>query len=80
MEPLCVQVSPGNCIDACAYREFIRENKIEKRIIVADKGSSPPKLADELKQHLGLHFLTSVRRNDLNIESKNWNFSNSTEF
>ena len=68
MEPLCAQVFPGHCIDASAYREFIRENKIEKGIIVADKGFPSSKLADELKQHPGLHFLTPVRRNDVNIE------------
>ena len=68
MEPLCAQVFPGNCIDASAYREFIRENKIEKGIIVADKGFPPSKLADELRLHPGLHFLTPLRRNDVNIE------------
>ena len=48
--------------------EFIRENKIEKGIIVADKGFPSSRLADELKRHPGLHFLTPVRRNDVNIE------------
>lgn len=68
MEPLCAQVLPGNCIDANAYRDFIRENKIEKGIIVADKDFPTSKAADEFKQHPGVYFLASVRRNNLNIE------------
>ncbi len=68
MEPLCAQVFPGNCVDCGAYREFICENKIEKGIIIADKGFPPSKLAGELKEHPGLHFLIPVRRNDVNID------------
>ncbi len=71
MEPLCAQVFPGNCIDASAYREFIRDNKIEKGIIIAEKGFPPSKLADEFKAHPGLHFLTPIKRNDLNINKLN---------
>lgn len=66
-EPLCAQVFPGNCIDAGAYREFIRENKIESGIIIADKGFPPSKLAAELKEHPQLHYLTPIKRNDANI-------------
>lgn len=68
MEPLCAQVFPGNCIDAAAYREFITENKIEKGIIIADKGFPPSQIAKELKAHPQLHFLTPVKRNNINIK------------
>ena len=67
MEPLCAQVFPGNCIDASAYREFIRENKIEKGILITDKGFPPSQIEKELKNHPDLHFLTPVKRNSLKI-------------
>lgn len=68
MVPLYAQVFPGNFIDASAYREFIRENKIEKGIIVTDKDDPSSKFVYHLNQLPGLHFLTLVCRNDLNIE------------
>ena len=67
MVPLCAQVFPGNCIDASAYRQFIRENKIEKGIIIADKGFPPSKIYSELKDHPHLHYLSPVKRNDAHI-------------
>ena len=50
MEPVCAQVFPGNVIDASVYATFIRDNGIDKGIIVADKGFPAKQIEDELKQ------------------------------
>lgn len=68
MEPVCAQVFPGNCIDASAYSTFIRNNNIDKGIIVADKGFPPSKIKDELNSRPNLHFLTPIKRNDVRIK------------
>ena len=61
-EPICAQVYPGNCIDACAYRNFIATNHIEKGIIVADKGFPVSQIESELIAKPQLHYLTPLRR------------------
>ncbi len=66
-EPICAQVYPGNCIDACAYRNFIATNHIEKGIIVADKGFPVSQIESELIAKPQLHYLTPLRRNDARI-------------
>ena len=67
MEPLCSMILPGNIIDASAYRAFIRNNNIEKGIIVTDKGFPPNKIRQELAEHKDLHYITPIRRNDVRI-------------
>ena len=67
MEPVCAQVFPGNSIDASSYPAFIRDNNIQKGIIVADKGFPPSKIKAELSSRPDLHFLTPIRRNDVRI-------------
>ncbi len=49
MEPICCQVFPGNTIDSKAYSTFIRDNDIQKGILVTDKGFPPSKIRDELE-------------------------------
>ena len=68
MEPVCAQVFPGNCIDASANSTFIRNNNIDKGIIVADKGFPPSKIKNELNSRPNLHFLTPIKRNDVRIK------------
>lgn len=68
MEPVCAQVFPGNCIDASAYSSFIRDNNIDRGIIVADKGFPPSKIQPELSSRPNLHFLTPIKRNDVRIK------------
>ena len=67
MEPVCAQVFPGNVIDASVYATFIRDNGIDKGIIVADKGFPAKQIEDELKQRPQLHFLNPIKRNDSRI-------------
>jgi transposase len=67
MEPICAEVFPGNSIDASSYPAFIRDNDIQRGIIVADKGFPPSKIKEELKERPDLHFLTPIKRNDSRI-------------
>src|SRR5574344_7349 len=69
LEPLCSQVFPGNCIDSTAYGEFIRTNRINKGIILSDKGFPPSKIEYELNEHKNLHFLTPIKRFDSRIKN-----------
>lgn len=43
----------------------------DRGIVVADKGFSPSKIADELERHPDLHFLTPIKRNDSRIANNN---------
>ncbi len=67
MEPVCAEVFPGNSIDAASYPAFIRDNDIQRGIIVADKGFPPSRIKEELKSRPNLHFLTPIKRNDIRI-------------
>lgn len=67
MEPICAEVFPGNSIDATSYTSFIRDNNINKGIIVADKGFPPSKISSELNKRPNLHFITPIKRNDIRI-------------
>ena len=69
MEPICSEVFPGNCIDASAYKHFIRNNDVNKGIIIADKGFPPSQIAQELQDRPDLHFLTPIKRNDTRIKA-----------
>jgi len=67
MEPLCAEVFPGNCIDACAFSTFIHDNGIEKGIIVADKGFPVSSITEELKSRPNLHYMIPIKRVDRRI-------------
>ena len=66
-EPLCAQVFPGNMIDARAYRAFVQDNKIERGLLITDKGFPPKEIQDVLEKHAELHFLTPLKRSDVRI-------------
>ena len=66
-EPLCAQVFPGNMIDARAYRAFVQDNKIERGLLITDKGFPPKEIQDMLEKHAELHFLTPLKRSDVRI-------------
>lgn len=69
MEPICAEVFPGNSIDATSYSSFIRDNNLQKGIIIADKGFPPSRIQRELDERPNLHFLTPIKRNDSRIQS-----------
>lgn len=67
MEPICAEIFPDNSIDASSYSAFIRDNDIQRGIIVADKSFPPSMIRDELAKRPDLHFLTPIKRNDVKI-------------
>lgn len=71
MEPICAEVFPGNSIDASSYSAFIRNNNIQRGIIVADKGFPPSKIQKELDANAELHFLAPLKRSDIRIKDNN---------
>lgn len=70
-EPVCAEVFPGNCVDSSSYRHFIRDNKITKGIIIADKGFPVTQIKEELKANPDLHYLSPLKRNDKRISEHN---------
>lgn len=69
MEPICAEVFAGNHIDALSFATFIRDRKIQRGIIVADKGFPPAKIQEELADHPDLHYLIPIKRNDARIKN-----------
>lgn len=78
-EPVCSEVYPGNNLDATTVNSFIAMNKVEKGIIVADKGFPLKNIESQLKEHPALHFLLPLKR-DSSIAEKNNAFSYDTVF
>ena len=67
-EPVCATVYPGNVIDQSAFSSFVRDNSIDRGILVADKGFHISKIRKELAERPDLHYLAPLRRNDLRIK------------
>ena len=67
MEPLCAEVFPGNCIDACSFSAFINDNNIKEGVLVADKGFPISSVAGDLKDRPNLHFISPLKRDDRRI-------------
>lgn len=67
MEPLCAEVFPGNCIDACSCSTFINDNGIDRGIIVADKGFPVSSIVRDLRDRPELHYLVPIKRRDPRI-------------
>jgi transposase len=63
MEPVCVEVFPGNRVDASSYKDFITDNHLTKGVILDDKDFPPSTISQDLKNSPELHFLTPVKRN-----------------
>ena len=61
-EPICSEVFPGNNLDSTAVNSFIKINKIDRGILVADKGFTLKNIEDQLKIHKNLHFLLPLKR------------------
>ena len=61
-EPLCSEVYPGNNIDAITVTSFIKDNSIQKGIIVADKGFPLKNIKEALDKNNELHYLLPLKR------------------
>lgn len=71
-ELLCAEVFQGNSVDALSYRSFIKNNKICKGVIIADKGFPLSVLKKILhEENFSLHYISPLKRNDKRfIENK----------
>ncbi len=67
-EPVCSEVFPGNNLDATAVSSFLSMNRIEKGILVADKGFPLKNIEPQLKEHPALHFLLPLKRDSSLVE------------
>jgi len=61
-EPVCSKAYPGNQIDISLLDDFIRTNKVDKGIIIADKGFSQNAAKAAFAERPELHFLIPLRR------------------
>lgn len=68
MEPVCAEVFPGNHVDAASFASFVRSRRIERGIIIADKGFPPDKIQEALENHPCLHYLIPLKRSDARIK------------
>ena len=71
MEIVCGEVFPGNEPDSTAYPAFIKDNHLNRGLIINDKGFPPSSIEEQLKSRPDLHFLTPIKRNDTRIKNNN---------
>ena len=71
MEIICGEVFPGNEADSTAYPAFIKDNNLNRGLIINDKGFPPSSIEAQLKARPDLHFLTPIKRNDSRIKNNN---------
>lgn len=63
MEPVCSSCYPGNMLDQTSYEHFLKQNQIEKGLIVGDKGFPLSKSEQLFKANKDLHYLSPLKRN-----------------
>lgn len=62
-EPLAARPYPGNMLDATAIEDFIAETRIEKGLMVFDKGFHNDSVFDLVDKMEGLSYLIPLKRN-----------------
>lgn len=82
MEPVCMEVFPGNRVDSSSYKDFVKNNHLTQGVIIDDKGFPPSCIEETLKNCPDLHFLTPIRRNskaigELSLQDYNGVMNNS---
>ena len=60
-EPICSKLYPENVVDSRAIGDFVRDNKIERGIIVADKGFTLSAVLDAIGDKKELHYLLPLK-------------------
>ncbi len=68
-EPVCSKAYPGNQVDIGVLEDFIRTNKVDRGIIIADKGFSYNAAKKAFNERPDLHFLIPIKR-DADVISK----------
>lgn len=71
LEPVAMKAYPGNMIDARAFGDFIKDNRIERSIIVADRGFTKASAKNELEKNPDVHYIIPLRDNNSIIERYN---------
>lgn len=61
-EPICSKAYPGNTVDISALGDFIETNKVDRGIIIADKGFSYTAAKKTIDDRHDLHFLIPLKR------------------
>ena len=68
MEPITMEVYPGNMVDARAFGDFVKKNRIDRGIIIADKGFPTSSAEDVIRASPDLHYLIPLKDNNSLIE------------
>ncbi len=61
-EPVCSKAYSGNTVDVSTLSDFIKTNKVDRGIIIADKGFSYTSAKDAIDSRPDLHFLIPLKR------------------
>lgn len=77
MEPIAAKPYPGNMLDQTTINNFVEENKIERGLLIMDKGFYKQELFDDLDKKDGLAYLIPLKQNSAFI--KNYGMDNPTE-
>ncbi|MBQ8373241.1 MAG: hypothetical protein IJX35_02885, partial [Candidatus Methanomethylophilaceae archaeon] len=68
MEPVAIEVYPGNMTDARAFCDFLKNNGIINGIVVVEKGFPRSSAEEYFEKHPDLHFIIPLRENNSLIE------------
>lgn len=77
MEPIAAKPYPGNMLDQTTINNFVEENKIEKGLLIMDKGFYKQELFENLDKKEGLAYLIPLKQNSALI--KNYDMDNPTQ-
>ena len=63
MEPICSSCYPGNMLDQTSFEHFLKQNRVEKGLLVGDKGFQVSSAGNYFNEHKDLHYLNPLKRN-----------------
>ena len=55
MEPICSSCYPGNMLDQTSFEHFLKQNRVEKGLLVGDKGFQFSSAGNYFNEHKELH-------------------------
>ena len=61
-EPVCSKAYSGNMVDVSTLGDFIKSNRVDKGVIIADKGFSYTAAKEVIDSRPDLHFLIPLKR------------------
>lgn len=63
MEPLAARPYPGNMLDSTAVEDFLTDTRIEKGLMIFDKGFHNDKVFEAIEKKDGMSYLIPLKRN-----------------